>query len=117
VEILEPLQGMALRRRFGASRAKAEAVGERVKLFAGQMSRRESRLTRGAARRFPSSPPILNCKNYQGESHPYGVLSSRKRYSIVFSAESSSPPFKYKACIKGSFLVQKSSKIVGFDDF
>ena len=32
---------------FSASRAKAEAGGEIVKLFAGHMSRRESRLTRG----------------------------------------------------------------------
>jgi hypothetical protein len=38
---------------FGASRAKAEAVGEIVKLFAGHMSRRESRLTHGAARHSP----------------------------------------------------------------
>ena len=41
---------------FGASRAKAEAVGEFVKLFAGHMRRRESRLMRGAARRLPPSP-------------------------------------------------------------
>ena len=38
-----------------ASRAKAEAVGETVKWSARQMSRRESRLTRGAARQ---SPPL-----------------------------------------------------------
>ena len=66
---------------FGASRAKAEAVGEIVERFAGHMSRRESRLTRGAARQ---SPPyqlfiltqliqnyIINlCKPIQKELNP-----------------------------------------------
>jgi len=50
---------------FGASRAKAEAVGEIVKLFAGHMSRRESRLTRGAARHSHR----LHHKSHDSKSH------------------------------------------------
>lgn len=46
-------------RGFGASRAKAEAVGEIVRRSARQMSRRESRPTRGAAREIPPDAPFL----------------------------------------------------------